>query len=72
MNKINNNKNFNDIEIDKIIIYKTDNCSLHNNYMYCDHIQKIVSNNIENNKIKNNDNKNIINNEMEKILCYTF
>lgn len=63
---------------EKIIIYKTNNCSLHNNYIYCDDIQlnflndkNIIDKNIidKNNKIKTQIEKYT---EKENILCYTY
>lgn len=71
------NKELGDINREKIIIYKTNNCSFHNNYIYCENIQKHILNSYEKN---NTNNSNIINgntkykenNEMEKILCYTY
>jgi hypothetical protein len=77
MNNINNNK-FNDIENNnKIFIYKTSDCYIKNNYIYCDNMKKNIIDptlNIKDSKsIKNNIVKDTIETtEMEKILCYTY
>lgn len=78
------NNNFENKNGEKIVIYKTNNCLFHKNYIYCDHIKHNILNNYlnvisENNKViyykdkdKDNDEYRKNNDEMVKILCYTY